>query len=137
MSERPFTSASFQQYLNEKKLVGSRCKKCGALHLPPHPLCTKCYGDEMEWVEMKGKGKLAAFTCVYVAPTFMIEQGFDRQNPYCSGIVELEEGVKISARILGVNAKDAESIKIGTPMAVEFIEAGKDAAKKTYLGFKA
>lgn len=137
MSERPFTSASFQQYLNERKLMGSRCKKCRALYLPPHPLCIKCYSDDMEWVEMKGKGKLAAFTCVYVAPTFMIEQGYDRQNPYCTGIVELEEGVKISARILGVDAKNAESIKIGTPLTVEFIEIGEDAAKKTYLGFKA
>ena len=137
MSDRPFTSASFQQFLNEGKLMGTRCAKCGALFLPPHPLCTKCYSDQMEWVQLKGNGKLAAFTCVYVAPTFMMEQGFGRQNPYCSGIVELEEGVKISARILGVDAKNAESIKVGTPMTVDFIEVGKDAAKKNALAFKA
>jgi len=80
--EREFNSASFYQFLAEKKLMASRCKKCRALHLPPHPICTKCSGNDMEWVEMKGNGKLAAFTAVAVGPTSTIEEGYDRNNPY-------------------------------------------------------
>jgi len=91
----------------------------------------------MEWVEMKGKGKLAAFTTIYVGPTFMIEEGYDRNNPYCTGVVELEEGPGISARILGVDAKKPEEIKIGTPLVVDFVERGEGEAKRTYLAFKA
>ena len=55
--EREVNSASFYQFIAEKKLMASRCKKCQALYLPPHPICVKCYGNEMEWVEMKGKGQ--------------------------------------------------------------------------------
>ncbi|UCC59977.1 MAG: hypothetical protein JSV02_09635, partial [Dehalococcoidia bacterium] len=67
--DKDFTSASFYQYLAEKRLMGSKCKQCGALYLPPHPICTKCHGDDMEWAEMKGNGKLAAFTSIAVGPT--------------------------------------------------------------------
>ena len=135
--EREFTSASFNQFLGEKKLMASKCTKCGALYLPPRPLCIKCFSSEMEWVEMKGKGKLAAFTTIYVGPTFMMEEGYDRNNPYCTGVVELEEGPGISARILGVDAKKPEEIKIGTPLVVDFVERGEGEAKRTYLAFKA
>jgi uncharacterized OB-fold protein len=90
----------------------------------------------MEWSEMSGKGKLSAFTAVHVAPTFMIEEGYGRDNPYCTGIVEVEEGIQISARILGVDAADAKKIKIGTPLRVEFLERGEGENSKTYLAFR-
>lgn len=135
--EREFTSASFNEYLGEKKLMASKCTKCGALYVPPRPLCNKCFGSEMEWAEMKGKGKLAAFTTIAIAPTLMIEEGYGRDNPYCTGVVELAEGPKISARILGVDAKKPEEIKIGTPLAVDFVERGEGEAKRTFLAFKA
>ena len=133
--EKEFNSASFYQLLAEKKLMASRCKKCQALYLPPHPICTKCGGDDMEWVEMKGKGKLAAFTSIAVGPSSTIEEGSDRNNPYLVGIVELDEGPKISARIHGLDAKIPETIKIGTALAVEFPQ--QEQSKGCYLAFKA
>ena len=137
MVEREFTGASFNQFLNEEKLMGTRCKGCGALYLPPRPICIKCYSRDMEWVEMKGKGKLYAFTAICVAPTMMIKEGCGRDNPYCTGVVELEEGVKISARILGVDARNPEKIKIGTPLSIEFVHQGKGENRATFLAFKA
>jgi uncharacterized OB-fold protein len=35
MEERPFSDISFKEYLNEDKLMGSRCKKCQAFYAPP------------------------------------------------------------------------------------------------------
>lgn len=137
MSEREFTSASFNQYLSEKKLMGSRCRKCGAVYLPPRPLCPKCQSTQMEWVEMKGKGKLAAFTAISVGPSFMCNLGYSRDNPYLTGIVQLEEGPKISARLTNLDARHPEAIKTAVPMAVEFIETGEGETKKTSLAFKA
>jgi uncharacterized OB-fold protein len=132
--EREFSSASFYRFLAEKRLMASRCKKCHALYLPPHPLCSKCHGDEMEWVEMKGDGKLAAFTSIAVGPSFTIEEGYDRNNPYLVGIVELDEGPKISGRINGLEAARPETVKIGTPLTAEFPEQAEE--KGCYLAFK-
>jgi uncharacterized OB-fold protein len=134
---RPFTAASFDQYLAEGKLMASRCVNCGTLNLPPRAICPKCHSENLEWTETSGKGKLAGFTVVSIAPTFMIEQGYGRDKPYASGIVELEGGVKISARITGVDATKPEEIKVGTPLTVDFITVGEGEEAKTYLAFKA
>lgn len=134
---RPFSAAAFDQYLAEHKLMASHCTKCSAMYIPPRAICPKCQNEELEWVETSGKGKLAAFTVILSGPTFMIEQGFDRKNPYISGIVELEEGTRISARITGIDPTKPTEIKIGTPLSVDFVEFGEGEKKKTYLAFKA
>ena len=35
MEEKPFSDISYGQFLNEEKIMGSRCKECDALFLPP------------------------------------------------------------------------------------------------------
>ena len=136
MQERPFSDISYEQFLNEEKLMGSKCKKCGSLFLPPRPICIKCSSHEMEWVEMKGKGKLLAFTCIAVGPPFMMKEGYNRKHPYCTGVVELEEGVRVVARIEGVDTTKPEGIKIGTPLTVEFLHRGEGERRTTFLAFK-
>jgi uncharacterized OB-fold protein len=137
MNQQPFTRAAFRQFLAEGKLMGSRCSSCGAVHLPPRPLCPACYADELEWVEMRGEGKLAAFTSIHIAPTAMIEAGYGRQNPYCTGIVHLEEGPAISAQILGVDPAQPETIAIGTPLRVAFVQRGEGETAQPFLAFEA
>jgi uncharacterized OB-fold protein len=66
----------------------------------------------------------------------MIAAGFGRENPYLAGVVELEEGVKISAQILGLDAKKPDQVKIGTPLKVEFVERGEGETKQTALAFR-
>jgi uncharacterized OB-fold protein len=90
----------------------------------------------MGWVELSGEGKLVAFTTVHIAPTAMIEAGYDRNNPYCTGIVELAEGPAISAQILGVDPTKPEEIEIGTPLRVAFIQRGDAEQARTYLAFE-
>ena len=133
----PFTAASFFQYLAEGKLMASRCTDCDTLNMPPRAICPNCHSENLNWTEVSGKGKLAGFTVVYIAPTFMIEQGYGREKPYVSGIVELDEGVKISARIIGVHATKPEEIKVGIPLTVDFINFGESDEAKVYLAFKA
>jgi len=134
---RPFSAAAFDQYIAEHKLMAACCTRCGGVYAPPRAICPKCQSEEMEWIETSGKGKLVAFTVILSGPTFMIEQGFDRRNPYISGIVELEEGTRISARIKGIDPIKPTEIKIGTPLTVDFVEFGEGEKKKTYLAFKA
>ncbi len=132
---RPLTAAGFNQYLKEHKLMGCRCQGCGALYLPPRVLCPACHADRMEWVELSGKASLVGFTVITGGPGFMVKAGYGRDNPYISGIVELEEGPRMSARILGVDPKQPAEIKIGMKLEVEFIEMGEGEARKTILAF--
>jgi len=136
MGKKEFTASSFYQFLGENKLMGSLCQSCGALHVPPRAMCPACYGEDMEWAEMSGEGELLAFTTVHIAPTAMIEAGYDRKNPYCAGIVRLAEGPAISAQILGVDPARPQEIEIGTPLRVAFVRRGEGEAQRTYLAFE-
>jgi uncharacterized OB-fold protein len=117
--------------------MGSRCKRCSTLFLPPRSICVECHSNEMEWVEMNGKGKLVAFTCIAVGPPFMIKEGYDRKHPYCNGVVELEEGVRIAARLEGVDTSKPETIRIGTSLIATFMHRGEGENLRTFLAFKA
>ena len=137
MENKSFSDISYKKFLNEDKLMGNKCKSCESLYLPPRPICIKCNSTDLEWVEMKGKGKLVAFTAISIGPPFMIEEGFDRKNPYCVGVVELDEKVRIDARIEGVDVKNPENIKVGTPLTVNYLHRGEGENMKTFLAFKA
>ena len=136
MEERPISVLSFNKFLSEDKLMGCKCKKCNTLYLPPRHICFKCYSTDMEWVQMKGKGKILTFTSINIGPPWMLAKGFDRTHPYCSGVIGLEEGVRIDARITGVDATKPESIKVGTPVTVEFLHEGEGENTQTFLAFK-
>ena len=136
MDERPFSDISYEKYLNEEKLMGSRCEQCHALFVPPRPICINCHSRNMVWQAMKGKGKLRAFTCIAIGPSFMMAEGYNRDNPYCSGVVELEEGSRVDARIEGVDPKRPETIKVGMPLKVRFLHREVKDKLKVYLAFE-
>lgn len=129
-------SYDFYVGLGQHKLLGSRELSSGHLFLPPRMLDPETQATDMEWVEFSGKGKLVAFTVIYVGSSAMLAAGYDRKNPYCVGIVETEEGPKISAQILDLDLSKPETIQIGMPLEVVYIERGEGEAKKTFLGFK-
>ncbi|MDY6843477.1 MAG: OB-fold domain-containing protein [Thermodesulfobacteriota bacterium] len=136
MEERPFSDISYNTFLKEEKLMGSECKKCENISVPPRSICRKCFSKDMKWIELKGKGKIAAFTCITVVPPRMEKEGYGRKNPYCSGVVELEGGLKTVARIEGFDCTKPETIHIGAPVTVTFLNEGKEEEKSTVLAFK-
>jgi uncharacterized OB-fold protein len=143
VAENKLYSLAYNKLLSEHKLTGSRCRKCGHLAVPPKPTCPECHGTDMELVAVKGKGKLVAYTVVAVGSPLMVEEGYSREKHYCCGIVELEEGAKICARISGVDISKPEQIKIGTPVGLDYVEATHAAdptheeGERTFLSFKA
>ena len=120
---RSFTAHSFYAYLSdEKSLMGVRCRGCGKLSVEPRPICSACHGKEVEWHQFSGKGSLSTFTCISIVPVYMSQRGYGRNNPYCTGVVALDEGPRIAAHILGVDAKNPQFIKAGTRMVLDLSE---------------
>jgi hypothetical protein len=138
MEQRYLNDISWRQFLNEDKFMGSKCKKCGALYFPPRPICPQCYSTDMEWAEFSGRGKLAGYTFITVGPAFMAEEGFDRNHPYCLGVMELEEGEGLRAvgRLEGVKIDTANPPKIEMPLKVKFLHRGEGERAKTFLAFE-
>jgi len=110
--ELPFTIDSFYKLLGEGKLMGSKCRSCGRLLIPPRPVCPSCYGTDMEWVELKGEGTVESFTVIHVAPP-----QFSDEVPYVVALVRLDEGVRLPGRLTGV---EPEEVKVGMRVRIEF-----------------
>ena len=68
----------YWQELENGRVMATVCRKCGAKYYPPQADCSRCYSDDMEWVEVGGVGVIESFTQQHVFP-----QGFGFvQKPY-------------------------------------------------------
>lgn len=135
--EKEITIQNYLDYIQSKKLMGSKCKKCGALYVPPRKLCTACNSTDLEWKEMSGKGKIAAFSCIGVGTTFMVKKGYSMKKPYCFSVIQLDEGPMVSGQLLDVDESKPETILIGTPVNISFIETELPGGEtRVDLGFK-
>jgi len=90
----------------------NKCVSCGHINFPPRLICPECKGREFEATKLAEKGKVLTYTIIRVAP-----QQFVDQAPYAVGIVELEDGVRLTAQIVDC---DFEQMKIGLDVKLEF-----------------
>jgi uncharacterized OB-fold protein len=130
---KPLNAVSFYQYLREGKLMGIQCQYCGQLSAEARSMCQNCHSSEINWFQFSGEAELGTFTCISIVPASMAEKGYGRDNPYCTGIVILAEGPRISARILNVNTLEPQSIQIGTKMVLDLSDVESD---KPILSFR-
>lgn len=117
----PFTIEQFYKYITQRRLMGGKCRKCGKVHLPPRPLCDRCFSNEFEWTQMPKKGRLVAYTVIHMAPP-----QFQKMLPYTVGIIQLENGLRMPGII-----KEAtlEQLKVGMEMVINF---GKSAVQQQW-----
>ena len=98
----------FIDFLEQGKVMGSRCKECGLVFFPPRADCHHCLNSSMEWFEVTGTGKLVTFSKLTFAPI-----GFEDDVPYCIALLDYG-AFKVFGRI-APNMPD-EEIKIGMDM---------------------
>ena len=117
-----FTIEQFYKFMNEGKVMGAKCQNCGKLMLPPRPICTQCYSEKLEWIELSKRGRLLTYTIIHVAPP-----QFQHLIPYAVGIVELDKGLKLPGMIKNI---DFDKIKIGMELEIEVESAEKTEEQK-------
>ncbi|MFQ5712238.1 MAG: Zn-ribbon domain-containing OB-fold protein [Candidatus Geothermarchaeales archaeon] len=112
MAEEAQPVEQFYGYVAQRRLMGGKCKNCGAIHIPPRVMCNRCYSTDYEWMPLSGRGRLVTYTVLHVVP-----QRFASLAPYAFGVVRLEEGVNIAGMIRGVEFGD---LKVGMDLVVDF-----------------
>ena len=98
----------YNEALKQNKLLGLKCRSCGALTVPPKMVCRQCASPDMEVEELKGTGKIRTFTTVYVA-----SEGREDEVPYTIVMVELDEGPWIMGNLDGIDPTQATTELIG------------------------
>ena len=120
----------FREIPQRYRLEAARCKKCGTVHFPPRLICNNCKSKDFETVKLSDTGKLATFTIIRVGPS-----KFSQETPYAVGIVELNEGVKITAQIADA---DLDTLKIGQNIKLVFRRIQDDGKAGIHCyGYKA
>ncbi len=87
-------TADFVNYLEQGKVMTTRCKKCRTSYFPPRMDCPKCLSSDVEWFEIKNNGKLITYTVVQYGPS-----GFEDDAPYTLAIGEFGDGLRIFGRL--------------------------------------
>lgn len=98
----------FIDYLEQGKVMATRCTDCGRIFFPPRADCYQCLASTMEWVEVSGTGKLITYSKLEYAPI-----GFGDDLPYAIALLDYGD-YKVFGRI----ARDVpeDEIKVGMDM---------------------
>ncbi|MDR3568493.1 MAG: Zn-ribbon domain-containing OB-fold protein [Syntrophobacteraceae bacterium] len=102
----------FIGHLQNGKLMGARCVKCGKNFFPPRAQCHDCLTAEMEWFEVTGAGKLVSYSTLQYAPT-----GFTDEVPYTIALVDYG-AYKVFGRIDGSVPRDDLAVGMTLKAAV-------------------
>ena len=94
----------FIDYLEQGKVMGTKCKACGLKFFPPRADCYKTPGSDMEWFEVEGEGRLLSYSTLSYAPI-----GFGQDLPYTIAVVDYGD-YKVFGRIDKSIPADALSV---------------------------
>ena len=106
------SAKSWRKYSSRYKIQGSKCQDCSKVYYPPKSKCIKCGSNHLHSHIIQGKGKLVSWSKVYAAPS-----GFDKENDYIVGIVEIEGGERMTTQIVSCHEED---LKIGMQLVSTF-----------------
>ena len=113
LPEPTIATQPFWDAAREHRLLLQRSQKTGALVYYPRGLSPFGADDSLDWVEASGRGTVYAFT-IARRPT---APQWSADCPYVIAIVQLEEGPRLTANILGCAVDD---VRIGMPVVVRF-----------------
>ena len=97
IEKNQFTIEEFYKNVGMGKITGGKCRKCGTIHLPPRPLCSKCYGEEFEWITLPNDGILLTYTVIHISTP-----QFQNIVPYPVGIMKITNKLKLPGIIRGI-----------------------------------
>ena len=108
---QPFWDAA-----NEGRLVVQNCSDCGRLQHPPGPTCGQCgSGDNLEWKEMSGRGKIYNYGVVHDCPVRLLQGN----QPFNVAVIMLDDdpGIQMYSHLPGIPVDD---VPVGASVEVMF-----------------
>lgn len=108
----PTPSRYWREIPQRYRLEANKCKDCDIIFFPPRLVCPECKKSDLVKTKLAEKGKILSYTIIRVPPHQFVDQA-----PYAVGIVELDDGVKLTGQIVDC---DFEDLKIGKRVKIEF-----------------
>jgi len=109
------------------KLMGSRCKICGAHYYPRKTMCLRCSKESTEEVLLGPRGSIYSWSVSYMKPPAAVVDA-----PYGLATIELPEGVHVQAALTNV---DLKKLEIGMEMETVLFKIKEDAEGNDVVGY--
>jgi uncharacterized OB-fold protein len=114
-------NAEFYAWCAKGELRFQHCTDCGRLRHLPRILCANCGSGKYDWVRSSGKGRLFSWTVTHQA----MHPALANDVPYTVAVAELEEGVRMVARLRGI---ERDALKLDLPLEVGFENVSSEVA---------
>ena len=109
-------SKPFWDGANEGRLVIQNCSACNRLQHPPAPTCDQCgSGDDLEWREMSGRGRIYNYGVVHDCPIRLLQD----DQPFNVAVIMLDEdpGIQMYSHLPGTAV---DEVPVGASVEVVF-----------------
>jgi uncharacterized OB-fold protein len=112
-------TAPYWEAANRGELRIQRCNPCARHYFYPRSACPRCGSTDVSWVAVSGRARLHTYLINHrPAP------GFEQDAPYAIAVVELEEGPRMMANIVGV-PNTPEELQLDMQLVVGFEARGE------------
>jgi uncharacterized OB-fold protein len=114
-------SKFFVTLRDRKKIIATRCDKCGMVMLPPRSYCERCFVPVSDFVDVADKGTLTCFSIIYEPfpglpnPPYVI--GYVKLDGADTSMVNFVHGADLSEVTTAL-----EKLKVGARVKVVYKE---------------
>ena len=116
----------FYDRLEEGKICGRKCPKCGAVEFPPVYACNSCGNLETEWYEISGNAKMHS---IVMPAALSSKPEYKAMGKFAYGEIELEEGTRLNAVVRGISKKTRKELLDKLPLDVHAAIYQRDGYK--------
>ena len=113
----------FYDSLENKKLIGNKCSKCGDVFVPPRKICGKCNVSiplDQNWVDLPETGILKNYT---ITPYRVNDRTHRKAKDLLLGMIQIDgSNTTIVERLLNIEPNE---VKIGMKVKIEWAEKTK------------
>jgi uncharacterized OB-fold protein len=125
----PTPSRYWREIPQRYRFEAGKCTKCGFIAFPPRVVCPRCGSREFAPARLAEAGAVLTWTVIRVPPAT-----FEDQSPYVLAIVELDDGVRLTAQVVDC---DFAALKVGMRVRLEFRRISQESeAGVIYYGYK-
>ena len=122
----------FYDALEEGKILGRKCTKCGHVEFPPYLACNECGNLDTEWCEISGKAVATQF--VPVAFAFAEPAFAESVGDYVQATVKPEDSDEYNTCVLGVKSEPGRVAELNAklPVPVKPVIVQQDGYKMVF-----
>jgi len=117
----------FREIKDNGKIVGTKCKKCNVIYVPPKIYCERCFARLENYIDVGTKGTIHTFTILHENL-----DGTKKEEPKIIAMVKIDE--TDGGLVHWLEEIDPKDVKIG--MSVEAVFKSKEEREGSILDIK-